>query len=217
MLCAEPKEHKHFRPGTRPGGIGFPAGRIGDRGDREIVYVPDVYVPFPAPTLPVLPFLVFFGEFLVFFPCEEFLVFSSVFPFFSRDFRGSVGIKNPCFFGGLPCLYPKKKKARKGRTGCLLVRVPNRRASALQLLGSSQSTCPEGPFEFYWNVVSMSENEPQSRNRQIINLREKWGFRRFQKERLKVCKTALFAHFLRKKCGLHTFRCSFWNRRKPHF
>ena len=49
VLCAEPKEHKRFRPGTRPGGIGFPAGRIGDRGDREIVYVPNVYVPFPAP------------------------------------------------------------------------------------------------------------------------------------------------------------------------
>ena len=49
MLCAEPKEHKRFRPGTRPGGIGFLAGRIGDRGDREIVYVPNVYVNFPAP------------------------------------------------------------------------------------------------------------------------------------------------------------------------
>ena len=49
VLCAEPKEHKRFRPGARPGGIGFPAGRIGDRGDREIVYVPNVYVPFPAP------------------------------------------------------------------------------------------------------------------------------------------------------------------------
>ena len=49
VLCAEPKEHKRFRPGTRPGGIGFPAGRIGDRGDREIVYVPNVYVPFPDP------------------------------------------------------------------------------------------------------------------------------------------------------------------------
>ena len=49
VLCAEPKEHKRFRPGSRPGGIGFPAGRIGDRGDREIVYVPNVYVPFPAP------------------------------------------------------------------------------------------------------------------------------------------------------------------------
>ena len=52
-LCAEPNEHKRFRPGTRPGGIGFPAGYPdGDRGDREIVYVPNVYVPFPAPTLP---------------------------------------------------------------------------------------------------------------------------------------------------------------------
>ena len=27
VLCAEAKEHKRFRPGTRP-------GRIGDRGDR---------------------------------------------------------------------------------------------------------------------------------------------------------------------------------------
>ena len=45
VLCVEPKEHKHFRLGTRPGGF----GRIGDRGDREIVYVPNVYVPFPAP------------------------------------------------------------------------------------------------------------------------------------------------------------------------
>ena len=50
VLCAEPKEHKHFRPGTRPGGFLFPAGRIGDLGDREIVYVPNVYAPFPAPT-----------------------------------------------------------------------------------------------------------------------------------------------------------------------
>ena len=57
---------------------------------------------------PVLPFLVFL-EFLDFLPCEEFLVFLSVFPFFSRDFRGSVGIKNPCFFGGFPCLFPKKQ------------------------------------------------------------------------------------------------------------
>ena len=49
VLCAEPKEHKRFRPGTRPGGIGFPAGRVSDWGDRETVYVPNVYVPFPAP------------------------------------------------------------------------------------------------------------------------------------------------------------------------
>ena len=51
VLCAETKEHKHFRPGTWPGGFGYPAGRIGDQGDREIVYVPNVYVPFPAPSL----------------------------------------------------------------------------------------------------------------------------------------------------------------------
>ena len=49
-LCAVcGTQGKHFRPGTRPGGFGYPAGRVGDRGDREIVYVPNVYVPFPAP------------------------------------------------------------------------------------------------------------------------------------------------------------------------
>ena len=29
--------------------------------------------------------------------------------FFSRDFMGSVGIKNPCFFGGFPWLFSKKQ------------------------------------------------------------------------------------------------------------
>ena len=51
----------------------------------------------------------FFWISLFFFPCEEFLVFLSVFPFFSRDFRGSVGIKNPCFFGGFPRVFQKKQ------------------------------------------------------------------------------------------------------------
>ena len=50
VLCAEPKEHKHFSSGYPAGRIGYLAGRIGDRGDREIVYVPNVYVPFPAPS-----------------------------------------------------------------------------------------------------------------------------------------------------------------------
>ena len=58
---------------------------------------------------PVLPFLVFFG-----IPCFFFLrgipcFFLSVFPSFSKDFRGSAGIRNPCFFGSFPCLFPKKQ------------------------------------------------------------------------------------------------------------
>ena len=60
---------------------------------------------------PVLPF---FLEFLVFCACEEFLFFSSVFPFFSGDFRGSVGITNPCFWVVFLAFFPKK--TRKGRT-----------------------------------------------------------------------------------------------------
>ena len=50
VLCAEPKEHKHFRPGTRPGGSGTRPGGSGTRGDQETVYVPNVYVPFLAPS-----------------------------------------------------------------------------------------------------------------------------------------------------------------------
>ena len=45
----------------------------------------------------------------LFFPCEQLLVFLSSFLFVSRDFRGSVLIRNPCFFGGFPCLSPKNK------------------------------------------------------------------------------------------------------------
>ena len=39
----------------------------------------------------------------------------SVFPFFSKDFRASLGIKNPCFFGGFPCLFPKKNQGKEGQ------------------------------------------------------------------------------------------------------
>ena len=62
-------------------------------------------------------FLVFFLEFLVFLPCEAFLVFLSVVPFFSRDFRGSIGIKNPCFFGGFSLPFPKKQ-GKEGQGPC---------------------------------------------------------------------------------------------------
>ena len=50
VLCAEPKEHKHSRPCTRPGGSDTrPRGSVtGVTG--QTVYVPNVYVPFPAPT-----------------------------------------------------------------------------------------------------------------------------------------------------------------------
>ena len=52
--------------------------------------------------------------------------------------------------------------------------------------------------------------KPQSPNGKNINLHKKWGFRRFHKECQKVRRTALFAHFLRKKCGfLRTFLALF--------
>ena len=50
--------------------------------------------------------------------------------------------------------------------------------------------------------ISCRASEPK---RQNINLHKKWGFRRFQKECHKVRRTALFTHFLRKKCGFLHF------------
>ena len=63
---------------------------------------------------PNLLFLAFL-DFLAFFLSKVFLAFWGVFPFFPKDFRGSATIKNPCFFGGFPCRFPKK--ARKRRSG----------------------------------------------------------------------------------------------------
>ena len=51
--------------------------------------------------------------------------------------------------------------------------------------------------------------EPQSPNGKNINLHKKWGSRRFQKECQKVRRTALFAHFLCKKCGCPHFSALF--------
>ena len=78
-------------------------------------YFPDTWKATKEYLNPCASFPCFFWNSLVFSSCEEFLVFLSVFPFFSRDFRSSVGTTNPCFFCGFSCLFPKK--ARKGRTG----------------------------------------------------------------------------------------------------
>ena len=31
------------------------------------------------------------------------------FPSFPKDFRGSASTRNPCFFGGFPCCFPKRQ------------------------------------------------------------------------------------------------------------
>ena len=62
---------------------------------------------------PVLPFLVFW-DFLVFLPCEDFLVFFERFSLLFRDFRRSVGIKNPCFLVVFLAFFQKNKE-RKDR------------------------------------------------------------------------------------------------------
>ena len=50
--------------------------------------------------------------------------------------------------------------------------------------------------------ILIRASEPKSEN---IKVGKKWGFRQFQKEHQKVCKTALFALFLCKKCGFAHF------------
>ena len=58
---------------------------------------------FPCPSFPC-----FFFEFLA-FPLPGIPCFLSVFPFFSKHFRCSVRMKNPCFLGGFPCHFQKKR------------------------------------------------------------------------------------------------------------
>ena len=71
------------------------------------------------------------------------MFFLSVFLSFSRDFRGSVGIKNPCFLGGFPCLFlKKKKKTRKGRTGLILSDTLLRFDSSFLRFSQGAPTCP---------------------------------------------------------------------------
>ena len=78
-----------------------------------------------------------FLTFLDFRACllfKEFLAFLSVFPSFSKDFRGSEEMENPCFLGGFPCLFPKKPK--KIREVIENLRLANFRSSYRGLSGS---------------------------------------------------------------------------------
>ena len=63
-------------------------------------------------------FFLCFLEFLVFFSLSGIPCFLSVFPFFSREFRGSVGRKSPCFFGGFPCHFPKRQGKEAQGSDC---------------------------------------------------------------------------------------------------
>ena len=79
-----------------------------------------------------------------------------------------------------------------------------------------------GTLAWSFSVLNWEfQYEPQSQNRQISNLRIKWGFLPIPERAPKSAKTKkkkrTFCTLLRKKCGFfRTFRRSFWNRRKPH-
>ena len=76
----------------------------------------------------------FFWNSLFFFLSEEFLAFLSAFPFFPRDFGGSPRRKNPCFFGGFPCRFPKKQ-GKEDQGKCLDVKMENDHSSPRNLWG----------------------------------------------------------------------------------
>ena len=81
--------------------------------------LPLIVLPLKTPATrgdnPNLLFLAIFWISLLFLLFKEFLAFLIVFIFFPKDFRGLARNKNPCFFGGFPCLF--LKKARKRRSG----------------------------------------------------------------------------------------------------
>ena len=56
-------------------------------------------------------------EFLFVSPCEDFLAFGGVFPFFSRDFLGFGRDKNSYFLVVFLPFFQKKSKERKPREG----------------------------------------------------------------------------------------------------
>ena len=83
-------------------GLKAPFSRVGFR--------PQPCPSFPSPIFQSL----FFGDFLAFFICKEFLAFLSVFLFFPRNFRGSEERKILAFWW-FSLLFAEK--ARKGRSG----------------------------------------------------------------------------------------------------
>ena len=64
--------------------------------------------------------LSFFSLFFFCGNCED--LFSWVFSLFSRDFRGSVRIENPCFFfWGFPCVLPNNKERKDREEATVMV------------------------------------------------------------------------------------------------
>ena len=124
-------------PGTKK----WNEGTCGCSNQTEGTFAkPPFYEATLFPNVIFLAFLVF----LAFFFGKEFLAFLLVFPFFPRNFRGSEERKNPCFFGGFPCLLPKK--TRKSRSGLFPLDWLNRKHSSRRAAGGRELVAhPKGP------------------------------------------------------------------------
>ena len=104
---------------------------------------------------------------------------------------------------GVSAVFFLYKTPRQSRPEALLEGSKNFRESAFSGTFSSPHTFCTPPYHGPSVVYFLScvfPVEPQSPNGKNINLYKKWGSRRFRKKCAKKCvKTALFAHFLRKK------------------
>ena len=100
--------------------------------------------------VPDLPFLAVL-EFLVFFLSKEFLVFFSVFPFFSRDFRGSLGTKKILVFWVVFLAVFQKSKERK-------IRGRNRKRNRNRWNRFSGTETGTGTVPFCLNASEVARN-----------------------------------------------------------
>ena len=124
VLCAEPKEHKHFRPGTRPGGSG---SRLGGSvtGVTEKLFMCQMFMclfrllELAIKLLPWSSFPFFFGGGggtpCLFLSHRK----TPAFPSFPGILERFIWEGSPWFFCGFLAFSEKKKKAKKRWLGLL--------------------------------------------------------------------------------------------------
>ena len=95
--CLDALKVQHPHPGPPGRQYSHVLARCPDKPTIRIFAIGDA----PEPALSLLS--LFWGEFLAFVSPARNSFLLSVFPFFSRDFRGSVGTKILVFLVGFPC------------------------------------------------------------------------------------------------------------------
>ena len=115
-------------------------------------------------------FGLFSGNSLFFFYLARISLFLSVFPFFSRDFRGSAGIKIPSF---LVVFLAGFQKTRKGRRVVIVQKVFSEKVSAItQMRQKCVKNAPKKWVLVYWeerNVLKCVRNASKMLHQNVRN------------------------------------------------